>query len=179
MHVRRRLRRVVYGTARGSAANNSGGRTRCRRGPSTYKLSPQHVSSVNVKFFEFTRARTRPATRRSPRAPAQSRRKGLGNGVAHATSRGRSTTSWARYVLALYVPEARDLLQRLLLPQDQLHPPPIGAGGKAHPRAVRNASLRRESAAETTSCVPGPKRVFAKAVHLGQMASSVDVDSGT
>ena len=68
--------------------------------------SAQHVSSVNVKFFEFTRARTRPATRRSPRAPAQSRRKGVWGtsdmyGTTHATSRGQGTTSWARYVLAL------------------------------------------------------------------------------
>ena len=72
MHFQRRVRRVVFGTARGSPANNPGGSPRCRRGPSTDMPSAQHV---NVKFFEFTRARTRPATGRSPRAPAQSRRK--------------------------------------------------------------------------------------------------------
>ena len=68
----------------------------------------------------------------------------------------------------LHVNRSPDMLQRSLLPQDQVYPAPLFAGGKAYPRPVQNGPLRREGAAETTSWVPGPRyiarRVFAKAV---------------
>ena len=83
-------------------------------------------------------------------------------GTAHATSRGRSTTSWARYALALRATHARDLLQRLLLPQGRFHPPPLFAWAKAYPRPARNGPLRRESAAETTSWAPDLETRFCK-----------------
>ena len=165
MHFEGCLRRVVFGTARGSPANNPGGRSRCRRGPSTHMPSAQHVSSVNVKFFEFTRARTRPATRRSPRAPAQSRLKGPCGvddmyGAVDAKRRGQGTPSWS-----LCVGSARDSCSRFA-PEGPAGPGSAPAyatfcrGQGPSTRAARNGPLRREGAAETTIRVPGPRNAF-------------------
>ena len=49
-----------------------------------------------------------------------------------------------------------------MVPQGRFHPPPLFAWAKAYPRTVRNGPLRRESAAETTSWVPGPQNAFLK-----------------
>ena len=63
------------------------------------------------------------------------------------------------------------MLLRFLLPQDQIHLTPLFAGG-----AVRNGHLRRESAAEATIRVPGPRNAFfAKTTCLRQMVSAADV----
>ena len=97
--------------------------------------------------------------------------------MAHATSRGQSSTSWSRNGLALLADPRCDVLQMFLLAQGRLHATPLFAGGKTHPRAARNGHLRREGAAETTSLVPGPaKRVLAKDVHLRETASPIDGD---
>ena len=135
--------------------------------PSTHMPSAQHVRSVNVKKFEFTRTRTRPATGLPPRTPSQSRRQGPWDpggryGTTHATSRGQSSTSSSRNVLASHAVGRRNMLHSLLLPQDQFHHTPLFAGAKAYPRAAQNGPLRRESAAETTSWVPGPRNAFSK-----------------
>ena len=70
------------------------------------------------------------------------------------------------------------MLQSLLLPQGQFHPPSLFAGAKAYPRAVRNGPLRRESAAETAIRGPGPRnaflrkpRIYAKEL-LGRIAAT-------
>ena len=54
-----------------------------------------------------------------------------------------------------------------MVPQGQFHPPPLFACGKAYPRAARNGPLRRESAAETTSWVAGPRNAFLKKLFIG------------
>ena len=172
-----RLRRVIFGTARGSPANNPGGSTRCRRGPSTHKPSAKHVSSVNVKFFEFTRARTRPATRRSPRAPPQLRRKGpwgTCDRAAHAKSRGQGTTPWSRYVLALFA------LANALCPRGSCCPRVTSSIRRFLQGARPETALCAARAPPRRRLVSGPaKRVFAKTRHLGRMGSAVDVsDSG-
>ena len=82
--------------------------------------------------------------------------------TAHATIHGQSSTSWSRNELALHSNRGSNMLQRFLLPQDHLQPTPLFAGGKAYPRAVRNGPLRRESAAEMTSWVPGPRNAFSQ-----------------
>ena len=62
-------------------------------------------------------------------------------------------------------PESRGMLQSFMLPRRrfQLTPaslPAYPASCMHYPRAVRNNPLRRESAAETTSWVPGPRNAF-------------------
>ena len=171
MHLEGRLRRVVFGAARGSPANNPGGSPRCRRDSSTYRPSPKLVSYVNVKFFEFTRARARPATRRSPRTPPQSWCKGVWGasgtyGTAHATSRGQSTTPWARNVLAHLANGVSRYATEVPAAPGSLPCYAAFCRGQAHPRAVRNDPLRRESAAETTGWVPGPRNALLKKLHI-------------
>ena len=49
---------------------------------------------------------------------------------------------------------------------DHLQHTPLFAGAKAHPRAVQNGPLRRESAAGTTSWVPGPRNAFSQKLRI-------------
>ena len=56
----------------------------------------------------------------------------------------------------------RQVQNSSMVPQGQFHPPPLVARGKIYPRAVRNGSLRREGAAETTSGVPARETRFRK-----------------
>ena len=87
-------------------------------------------------------------------------------GTVQETSHGQSFMSWARNVLVCALHVCYEMLQRLLLPQGRFHPPPLFAWAKAHPRAARNGPLRRESAAETTSWVPGPRNAFLKKLFI-------------
>ena len=49
-----------------------------------------------------------------------------------------------------------------MLPQGHVEPTPLRARAKTYPRAVQSGALRRESAAETTSWVPGPRNASSR-----------------
>ena len=142
-----------------------------------YAVGPARQLREN-KFFEFTRAGTRPATQRSPRALPQLCRKGAW-GAGWPTQQAAAKHHVLVTICAgssAQLGLARALLQRSLLPRGQLHSPPLFAGGQAYPRAVRNGPVRCENAAETAIESRVRERVFAKTMHLGRMASPVDGD---
>ena len=70
-----------------------------------------------------------------------------------------------RKVILAHIPHLRaaplsEVQNSSMLPQDQIQHTPLVAGAKTHPEAVRNGPLRRESVAETTSWVAGPRSAF-------------------